>query len=307
MSDKPSYEELERLVAKQQAIVNTYHVLLEHSHDYILICDRDANPVAFNRAYAGIIKEFLGITMVPGLIPHKLLPDPDAVAWWDKHHERVLSGKTFKMEYTHKLDSTERHFEFLYTPIFKDGTVNGFTEISREITDRKRTEAEIKQHRDNLEELVNKRTAELAQRNIDLEESNVALKVLLQHRENDKKEIEEKVLNNLEKLVFPYLEKLMAKVSEPEEKTYVDIIEFNLREITSPFSLGMPGDVSKLTPAEIQIANLIKQGKTTKEIAQLLGLSPTTIATHRQNIRKKFDLTNKKLNLQTILETKKIR
>ena len=118
-------------------------------------------------------------------------------------------------------------------------------------------------------------------------------------------ENEKKFLQNLESLVFPYLEELKKKLSVSEEKAFVEIIESNLKEIISPIPLDLSSKLLKLTRAEIQIANLIRRNKTTKEIAQLLNLSPTTISNHRQNIRKKLGLTNEKKNLQTILEASK--
>jgi len=174
--------------------------------------------------------------------------------------------------------------------------------IALDITERKNAEAELRQHRDHLEELVEKRTSELEQKTIHLEESNIALKVLLKQREQDKKEIEGNLLNNIEKLVIPYLEKIKTKMAGLEEKAYVEIVESNLKEIISPFACGLSNSLSKLTPAEIRIADLIRHGKTTEEIATLLKLSPTTISSHRQNIRKKLSLTNKKMNLRSILE-----
>jgi DNA-binding CsgD family transcriptional regulator len=63
----------------------------------------------------------------------------------------------------------------------------------------------------------------------------------------------------------------------------------------------MSFEMLKLTPAEIQVANLIKQGKSSKVIADVLNLSPRTIDFHRDNIRKKFNLNNKKINLRTYL------
>ncbi len=129
------------------------------------------------------------------------------------------------------------------------------------------------------------------------------MKVLLQQREKDKTNIEESVLLNIEKLVLPYLDKLKTRMEEFDEYAYLEAVESNLKGIIASFDINLANDLSKLTPAEIQIADLIRKGKTTKEIAKLLKLAPTTIATHRQNIRKKLVLTNKKTNLRATLTT----
>jgi DNA-binding CsgD family transcriptional regulator len=46
---------------------------------------------------------------------------------------------------------------------------------------------------------------------------------------------------------------------------------------------------------------LVKQGKRSKEIAELFGLSVGTMITHRNNIRKKLDLRSKNANLRSHL------
>jgi PAS domain S-box-containing protein len=171
----------------------------------------------------------------------------------------------------------------------------------QDITERRQIEEALQQSHQHLEELVQKRTAELEQKSHHLEELNTALKVFLQQQERDKKEIEKRFMENLEKLVFPYLGKLKEATAETKCQVFVEIVDANLREIISPFALDLLGELSKLTPAEIKIAELIRQGKPTKEIAEVLSLSPATIATHRQNIRKKLALTNKKMNLRSIL------
>jgi DNA-binding CsgD family transcriptional regulator len=78
-------------------------------------------------------------------------------------------------------------------------------------------------------------------------------------------------------------------------------LEKNLEEIVSPFVLKISKNQLKLTPTELQVANLVRQGKRTKEIADLMNLSEKTIESHRKNIRGKLGLKSRKVNLQTYL------
>lgn len=57
------------------------------------------------------------------------------------------------------------------------------------------------------------------------------------------------------------------------------------------------------TPTEIQVANLIKEGKRTKEIASFMHISESAIDFHRHNIRKKLESVNKKINLRSYLQS----
>ena len=93
---------LEREKEKQKApLASSYlDALLKHSSDYILISDSNGLPVLFNDAYKKAMKAILGITMKPGLQPHKLLPDKEEVAWWDNIHKRALNGETFHVGYS---------------------------------------------------------------------------------------------------------------------------------------------------------------------------------------------------------------
>ena len=86
-----------------------------------------------------------------------------------------------------------------------------------------------------------------------------------------------------------------------QQQALVEILRANISELTSPFANNFSAKLVRLTPAEIQVANLVKLGKRTKEIAGIMHLSPGTISIHRKNIRKKLELTNEKTNLQTFL------
>jgi PAS domain S-box-containing protein len=164
--------------------------------------------------------------------------------------------------------------------------------IYEDITDSKRSE-----------EALRKSEAELLKKSRHLEEANAALKVLLKQREDDKAELEENLLVNVKELVLPYLEKLKRSQREPHQTTLVSILESHIRDIVSPFTNKLSSRFMNLTPTEIQVANLIREGQTNKEIADLLYLSVNTIRSHRFHIRSKLDLKNKKINLRTYLRS----
>jgi PAS domain S-box-containing protein len=153
------------------------------------------------------------------------------------------------------------------------------------------------------EEALRKRKSELMQRSKQLEEVNTALKVLLKRREDDKKEIEESLTTNIKELVLPQLERLRKSQLAHDQINLLDSLEANIKEIISPFATKLSSKFLNLTPSELQIASLIKYGRTTKEIAELLHLSPNTILFHRHNLRRKLGLIHEKANLVSYLRS----
>jgi len=172
----------------------------------------------------------------------------------------------------------------------KSGEVRGSFALITDITDIKQTEQKLKQRERELERKSNR-----------LEEMNTALKILLKKRDEDKTELEEKVMTNVKELVLPYVSKLKNTALNDRQKTFADIIESNIKEIVSPFAQKLSHKYLNFTPTELKVAYLVKQGLRTKEIAKLLGSSPETITRHRKSMRKKLKLTDKKSNLRTHL------
>ena len=194
---------------------------------------------------------------------------------------------------------------------------------------KKKAERELRKYHDHLEELVEERTAELAKINAQfeqeieerrraenalrkrevelkaqshhLEEVNTALKVLLKQREDDKKELGDNVLSNVKELIAPYLERLKKSRLNTNQKTLINILDSNLSNMISPFISQLSSKYFNLTPGEVRVANLVKEGKTNKEIAELLCVSKNTVLFHRYNIRQKLGLKNKKINLRSHL------
>jgi PAS domain S-box-containing protein len=135
-----------------------------------------------------------------------------------------------------------------------------------------------------------------------LEEMNAALKVLLQHREDEQKRLQEGILDNVKQLIFPYLERLEHGHLRQQGATLVQIIRSHLESLMSPFASTLSAKHAGLTPKEVEISGLIREGKTSKEIASLLNVSENTVIFHRNNIRKKLALQNKKENLRSYLQ-----
>jgi len=172
----------------------------------------------------------------------------------------------------------------------KQGNPTAVMEISRDITEQKQAELALIE-----------RSKELENKTHELEEVNAALKVLLKHRDKDQQEFEKKIVANVKKLVLPHVEKLNNSPLNSQQAVYLNIIKSNLEDIIAPFLHQLSSKYFNLTPKEIQIAGLVKDGKTTKEIAELFNSSTGTIDFHRNNLRKKLGLRNTKTSLRSFL------
>ncbi len=169
---------------------------------------------------------------------------------------------------------------------------NLFEQANREIAERKRAEKKLR-----------KNERELKDKSIALKEVNTALNVLLKNREEDQVHMEDIIVANVKDLVLPFIEKLAQSQLDEKQATYVDIVQANISNVVSPFLRQIPMKFFDLTPTEIQIADLVRKDKTTKEIAQLLNASAKTIEAHRNRLRKKLGLTNQRIQLRDYLMT----
>jgi PAS domain S-box-containing protein len=239
-----------------------FRALVETTSDWIWEVDENA---VYNYV-SPKIRDILGYAPeeVLGKTPFNLMPPDEAKRVADIFGPIASSQKPFK-ELENKNLHKDGHLVVLETsgvPIInRDGKFCGYRGIDRDITDRKQAENKLRM------------------RARELKESNIALKVLLKQRENDKGELEENILSNIKHLIIPYIEKLKKNRAMSEELTYLNIVESNLNEIISPFALKLSSSYLGLTPKEIQIADLTRDGKQDKEISELLNIS---IDTHKE-------------------------
>jgi DNA-binding CsgD family transcriptional regulator len=151
------------------------------------------------------------------------------------------------------------------------------------------------------EKAFRKREQELEVKVDSLQEASHALRVLLKQRDEDKDKIGEKVVSNVRELVLPFVQNLKQSGLDPQQRVNVEVIEANLDSIISPFASTLSAQYLSLTPQEIQIAVLIKEGKSNREIAEVMNLSRRTIESHREHMRRKMGLKHKRANLRAHL------
>lgn len=286
---------LKRRIAELKESEEKHRTIVENANDHIAYVAPDGTILDANYKF----EEMFGYTREETIGKNFMEIrnfDPDTMEMFRQWYETLTPDTKVDMQEfeAFRKDGTRIFIEVNPKLIIKDGEVKAVLAIIRDITERKRIENELQRHRDHLEELVKERT-------LNLEEANTALRVMLERGEEIKTSIEDKMLFNIKEFVLPYVEKLKRTNPNTTQKTYLENLELNLKEVTSSVIRGISSKYLKLTPTEIQVANLVKQGKTTKEIADLLNMSTRTIDAHRYSIRSKLGLNNKKENLRTYL------
>ena len=138
-------------------------------------------------------------------------------------------------------------------------------------------------------------------RSRELEEVNKSLRTLLEQTKREAKNFEQRILANVEDLVMPYVARLKNTPLDINQRVYLNVIETNLGDLIAPFMRMIGEKHNELTPREIEVANLVRMGTTSKEIAKLLGISKRAVEFHRDSLRNKLGLKKTKKNLRAYL------
>lgn len=257
--------------------------LIEASIDPLMSISPERKITDVNRA----TEQFLGIgrESLIGTDFTKYFTHPELAEML--HNQVLLTGFVKNSPLKMRHESGKSGDVLFNASVYRDASnkVQGIFAAARDIEDQKKA--------------LQKRDRELSVKSKNLQELNSALKVLLKHREDDKKELESKVLMNVKKLVLPYIRKLKEISFEPEQKAYLDILETHLQDIISPFLHTLTSNHLGLTPREVQVVTMIREDKSTKEISNALNISTRAVEFHRNSIRKKFHLSGKRINLKS--------
>lgn len=244
-----------------------------------------------------------------GLEPHSCGPSYEA--WMQTIHpeyrekaeqtvqDAVRHGGELNIEwYSNPSGGGERWLKSRGQPVVdSSGQIVRYIGVVIDVTERKKAQAAVKRTHERLAKGIQ----ELKQKTENLEEVNTALRVLLRQREEDKKDLGETVLTNVRNLILPYLDKLKKSALSSSQMTLVEILESHINEITLSFSRTLGIEYANLTSTEIQVAALVRDGKSTTDIAEALCISAKTVCRHRDNIRHKLGLRGGRHNLRTYL------
>lgn len=266
--------------------------IFEHIPDMIFLKDaKDLRFVRFNRAG----EDLLGYTKdeLMGKNDYDFFPKEQADFFTAKDYA-VLGEKLAVDIPEESIQTRYKGNRILHTkkvPILDaEGKPKYLLGIAEDITQRKQAEEKLK-----IKE------KELLAKTINLEEVNIALKVLLEHREKDKDEMQDNIMMNIKQLIEPFVDKLKICASGPQEAAYLEALTSALHSIVSPFAKRLASKTFNFTPREVEISNFIRDGKSTKEVADILNLSIRAVEFHRDNIRKKLGLNKTSTNLRTYL------
>jgi len=333
MPKKPTYEELRRKIGAQKEEMsrlrdnerdlreneNKLRSLVETTTDLVWELDLDgvytyAGPSVKN-LLGYKVEEFIGTTIFDSVVREER---KRTIAFFENRCNMPEPFSGWRVTLLHK-EGKQVIVEIHGTPLFNQvEQLTGWCGFDRDITTQVRAQDSLQkahteliksnellyteiEERKQIERVLREREEDLKRQAHDLHEANTALKVLLKHREEDKTEMEEKVSANVKKLVLPYLEELEKSGLSSTQETYFNILQSNLHEIISPFTRKLSSEFSNLTPTEIKVANLVKLGRTSKEVAGLMRVSEKTVEHHRNSIRQKLGIKNKKINLSSHL------
>ena len=190
-----------------------------------------------------------------------------------------------------RLDQSVLHVDTAITPIQFDSRPC-VLRVNRDVTARVQAEEALLQKDREISLQLGK-----------IEKLNAALTALLEHREQESQRHLAGLHTTLEQLVLAHVETLKGTALTADQRVLVEVVEANLRNVAASFVRQLDAWKLQLTPTEIQVADLVRLGKRTKDIARLLHVSPSAITFHRNNLRTKLGLTGRPINLVSYLRT----
>lgn len=256
------------------------HALIEHHHAVMLLVDPDSGVIVDANRAASRFYGYTELQLCGKKITDISQRSPEQI---DTELKRAkVEGINYFIS-VHKLANNELRTVGIHaSPITCEDLILLFS-IVHDITEQKQCEEELKTNVANLEEF------------------NTALKVILQQVEKSREELSVAIVSNIGELILPGIDKLKKSPLSANQLSILQGIESNLLNISSSFLQKLKITHHRLTAREIEIAAFVKEGKSTKEIADRVNISTKTVEFHRNRLREKLGLKKKKVNLRSHL------
>lgn len=134
-----------------------------------------------------------------------------------------------------------------------------------------------------------------------LEELNITLRTVLSNIHADQANMREELSKNVRRVLMPALDRMAREQDAQARKGVIELVRNDLVSTLSGGEDDVDAGLSKLTLAELKVCRLVRAGHSSKEVAELLNISPDTVQTHRRNIRRKLGLRGRDTQLSVHL------
>jgi PAS domain S-box-containing protein len=273
------------------------------THEGLLVTDTELKVLCVNKAFTGITG--FDQEEIIGRIPFFLQARLDNKSFSDIFWKSIADNGYWQGELWDRRKNGEDFALLLsITEVSEEkGCVTHYVACCSEITQLKLAETLLKNHYSRLQVEMQTAMSELEHSKLEAADVTTALNVLLKQRNSDLAETKASLSYEAERTVLPFLTMLKKGARDRNELRLIDIVETNLKHLLESYgnSGSLTSAYQKLTPVEIQVATLVRQGLPTKVIADSLNLSPGTVSIHRKHIRKKLGLDQKSHNLYSYL------
>jgi PAS domain S-box-containing protein len=270
---------------QEETHLKQYRHVFSHMEQAIIVTDPSGNVIDWNPAS----ERMFGYTkdQILGQSVFILTPNPDGVQLKQHSSSILRDGDVWKGEYEFIRGNGSRGIAFSVFALLKDdrGMAYGSVGLCHDLTERKR-----------LEERLTVKSQEL-------QEKNMALNTLLRHAETERLMACERVVSDLAHTINARLLRILDGKHKPEVvETQAKLLIEELGRVPENREIDTGGPILTLSEKELEVAQLIRLGKTTQEIAFILDKSPDTIRLQRISIRKKLGLARKDRNLGAYLK-----
>ena len=300
---------------------NNFRAIAENANDGILITVEESLHVFANRRASEITGYSLDVLRKIGFIN---LVHPDEIDSVLRRYQKMREGHpvsscyetiivkkngTFvPIEITSSLTTWQGQIAILR--IFRDITLRRWkektldkahNELEHRVKERTRELVKIAEELEQKQEELLRHKSELEKVNKELGQTNTALSVLAKKLAKNRQGTKNAIGQTITSKIMPILENLKGAKTLDNLNSGLDILAIHLREITTDL-MGDMNILASLTPAEMRVATMIKNGLTSQNIARHFNISLNTAKTHRRNIRKKLKIQNLNINLPTYLK-----